>query len=100
MPGPMGRLPAGYSPRPSPPPTADFVSIERRCFCPPDSQGVLGRRPPIRVFAAAAAAIQRSGLLHSTTPIASFRCNGCKRIIVYTAADLGFASPALRAMSS
>lgn len=92
------RLPA-YSSHRSPSPTGDFSPIEGRCWCPPNQDGK-ARRPPFRLFKAAAEAMARAGILNSTTPVMSYRCHGCKQTLIYTAADLGLASPVLRGMSS
>lgn len=99
MPEPMGRLPAGYSHRLSPLPTADLQPVERRCQCPPGPSGE-GRRPPLRFYSKSAEAVARAGILASSTPLLSYRCHGCKQYTILTAADLGLARPMLRLASS
>lgn len=66
----------------------DLLAIEHRCYCRVEHNGVKGRRPPIRIVAAAADAIRKAGILASSTPTGTYRCPTCKGELVLTAGDL------------
>lgn len=66
----------------------DLLPIEHRCHCRvEDQEGRKGRRPPIRIVAATAHALQQTGLLASSTPFQTYRCPTCKGEIILTAGD-------------
>ena len=62
--------------------TGDLLALTSKCRCGGS------RRPPIRLFTSAVEAIARAGILASSTPVESFRCQGCKQQVVYTAGEL------------